>query len=81
MSIDENVLSFDISMDDISLMQIQKHLGNDQKKLFGLMFCQSVLWFRQEIVVEGVGSSVLQNEVELGLGFNYVGQFGYGVVG
>ena len=44
MSIDENVLCFDISVDDISLVQIQKNLGNDQKKLFGLMFCQSVLW-------------------------------------
>ena len=61
MPINKNVLSFDISMNDISFMQVQKHLRNNQKKLFGLLFRQSVLWFWQEIVVKGVGSSVLQN--------------------
>ena len=37
MTIYEYILSFDVSMDDISLMEIEKSLRDDKQKLFSLV--------------------------------------------
>jgi hypothetical protein len=72
MPIDQDVFGFDVSMNDIQLVQVQKCLRDDDQEMFSLMLRKAVLWLGQQVVVERVGSSVLQYQVEFALSFDDV---------
>jgi hypothetical protein len=48
-------------VDDIEVVEVLESLGDGFEELFSLGFEHSVLGFREEVVVEGVSSSVLED--------------------
>lgn len=59
--IDEDILSFDIAVDDVLPMQVADCLGDYLKEFLCFVFFETVFVFGEEIVVEGVGAAVLQD--------------------
>lgn len=65
MPIDEYVFCLDVPMNDVSAMKVFKGLSNHKHELFSLILVHTMLWLRQKIIVKRIGSSVLQNQVDL----------------
>jgi hypothetical protein len=59
MSVDENILCFNIAMHDIEVVKIKKGFCNYKQKLFSLRFRESVVWFREEVVIQRIGPAIL----------------------
>ena len=78
--VEQNVFGLDVSVNDVEIVQVQKSLRNDQNELFGLGLVHSVLRLRKQVIVQGVGASILKNEVNLSLGLNGLDHFGDGGV-
>jgi hypothetical protein len=79
-AVDEDVLRLDVPVDDVQLVQVRQCLCDHQQKLLGLLLWQTVLWLGEQVVVEGVGAAILQDEVEFGLRLDDVDEFGDGGV-
>ncbi len=74
--VEQNVLSLDVSVDYVALMQIFECVCDSLEDLFGFSLLKSVLRFGQEVVIEGVGSPVLLDEVDFGCALDGVDEFG-----
>lgn len=61
MTIDENIFSLDVTMNNVPTMQIEQSLGDDKNELFCFFLGKAMLGFGKEVVVEGVGTSVLKH--------------------
>ena len=57
-------------MDDIHVVKVLKSLGNDFEKLFGFWLEESVFWLREKVIVEGIGTTILQNQKYFSRGFD-----------
>ena len=75
MSVDQDVLSLYVSVNDISFMKINQSFSNHKEKLLSLSFWQSMLSLGKQIVIERVSSSILENKVKLGLSLNHICEF------
>lgn len=64
-SIEENVLGFDISMDNIALMQILESLSDSFEYLLCLLLLKSMLRLWQEVIIQWVSASVLLDKEDL----------------
>jgi hypothetical protein len=71
-SIQQNVFSLDIPMHNIPSVQVPQSLRNRSEKLLHLNLRQTVLRFRQQIVVEGIGTAVLLNQKYLRTGLDHI---------
>jgi hypothetical protein len=80
-SVYQNVLRFYIAVDDVQVVQVLQRLRDHQQKLLGLCLGQAVFGLGEQVVVEGVGSPVLEDEVELSLRLDDVDELGDGGVG
>lgn len=78
--VDEYIFCFDIPMDNISAMEIKQGLCDDINELLCLALLEPMFRFGEEVVVKGVGSPVLQHQVQLGLGLDDIDEFGDGVM-
>jgi hypothetical protein len=71
-AIQENILSFDISMHYLLLMQIGESFRNSTKELLGFILRQLMLRLREKIVVERVSTAILLNQVYFSTAFNSI---------
>lgn len=79
-SIQQYIFGLDVPMDDVPLMQIAQSFCDGLEELFGLCFLHPMLRFGEEIIIKGVGSSILLDEVYFGGAFDGVDEFGNDVV-
>lgn len=63
MTVDENILGFDVPVDNVPIMQVFQGFSNDLKELFSLTLRQAMLLLRQEIVVERICTPIFLNQV------------------
>jgi len=70
MPVNKNILSLNVSVDDIKTVQILQGLSNDEHKFLGLCFVHFVLRLREQVVIERISASILQDEVNFRLGLN-----------
>jgi hypothetical protein len=61
MTIQENVFGFDISMDNILIMEVFYCLCDCFEELFGFGLLEAVFGFGEKIIIEGISTSVLKN--------------------
>ena len=64
-------------MDYVPLVQIFEGFSYRFEDLLGLWLLESVLGFREQIIVQGVGAAVLLDQKDLAGAFDGVDKFGY----
>ena len=80
MAVDQYVFCLDIAMHDVQVMEVQQGLTDHQQKLLGLALRQAVLRLGQQVVVERVGPSVLEDKIELGRSLHHIDKLSDGLV-
>ena len=76
-SVEQNILGLDIAVDYVPLVQIFEGFSYRFEYLLCLWLLESVLGFREQIIVQGVGAAVLLDQKDLAGAFDGVDKFGY----
>lgn len=76
-TVEQNVLSLNVPVDNVTLVKIFNRLSNGLKKLLGLRLSHSVLRLGKEVVVKRVCSSIFLNQEYLASSLDHLNQPSY----